>query len=259
MSSNSNPADTIYTCWLKNDVVDFATNDFWPRSVDEGYASQAALADLFKETAIGWKIAATALAGRQHINVDQPLAGRLFDSLCHRNDAVLSLTGNHMAVAEAEFVFTLGKDLPPRQQYYSEEEVAAAIKWLHPGLELPNSRFVDFTKPGAAGLIADNACAHQFVLGEATTEPFDPASLADQHTSLLINGEVASTGYGRDALDGPLNAMVWIANKLSSLGTGLRAGQFVTTGVTGQPTAIKRGDTVRADLGKFGSVTARLT
>jgi len=164
-----------------------------------------------------------------------------------------------MSVAEVEFVFTLSKDLPPRNSHYSEDEIANSIKSLHPGLEIPDSRFTDFTLPGTAGLIADNACAAYFVLGEATNfDEFDPRVLAEHSTSLVINDEVATTGVGADALDGPLHALVWIANTLSELGIGLRAGQFVTTGVTGKPTQVKSGDTVRADLGVFGTVTASI-
>jgi 2-keto-4-pentenoate hydratase len=163
-----------------------------------------------------------------------------------------------MAVAETEFVFTLGHDLPPRETDYSEAEVVQSIQSLHPGLEFPDSRFVDFTLPGTAGLIADNACAWQFVLGDVTTESFDPASLSEYPTSLIINGKTVTTGKGSDALGGPLNALVWIANTLRKLGIGMKAGQFVTTGVTGIPSPVKRGDRVCADLGKFGSVTANL-
>ena len=59
-------------------------------------------------------------------------------------------------------------------------------------------------------------------------------------------------------LGGPLQALVWITNTLRELGIGLEAGQFVTTGVTGQPMAVQQGDSVCADLGPYGAVEARL-
>jgi len=251
-------AETIHQCWTKGETIEYTKSDVWPDTVEQAYAAQSVLAKLRGESVIGWKIAATAVAGRVHINVDQPLAGRLFPSICHGDGVVLPFAGNRMAVAEAEFAFTLGKNLPPKQSEYTEAEVAAAIKSLHPGLEIPDSRFENFTQPGTAGLIADNACTANFVLGDPTTETFNPAALADHPTSLLINGEIATTGQGSDALDGPLKALVWITNKLNQLELGLEAGQFVTTGVTGKPTPIKSGDTVCADLGRYGSVTATI-
>jgi len=251
-------AEIIYQCLLNGDAVDYVQSNFWPETAEEGYAIQAALHQQLGGPIKGWKIAATAIAGRVHINVDRPLAGRITSSMCHADGAQVPFGSNRMAVAEAEFVFTLGRDLPPRKSEYTNEEVALSIQSLHAGLEFPDSRFVDFTLPGTAGLIADNACAWQFVLGDPTSEKFDPASLSDHPTSLIINNRTVTTGQGSDALGGPLTALKWIANTLSYLGIGLQAGQFVTTGVTGLPVAIKRGDTVRADLGKFGSATATL-
>lgn len=251
-------AELIYHCWRQGEVIDYLDSDCWPESVEQGYAMQAALAKLWKEPIKGWKIAATAQAGRAHINVDRPLAGRLYHSICHEDGATLQFGRNRMAVAEAEFVFTLGKDLLPRASLYSEEEIAASIQSLHPGLEFPDSRFLDFTKPGTAALIADNACAGNFVLGKSSNIAFDPQSLIDQPTSLVINGDIVTSGLGADALDGPLSALVWLTNTLSQLGIALKAGQFITTGVTGKPSTIKPGDTVRSDLGKYGSVTASL-
>ena len=248
-------AEVIRHCWSSGDAVDYVKGDLWPDTPEQGYAVQGLIETLRREPVIGWKIAATAEAGRSHINVDRPLAGRLFPSICHQDNAVIPFGRNRMAVAEAEFVFTLGSDLPARSSPYTDSEVADSIESLHPGLELPDSRFRDFTLPGTAGLIADNACASNFVLGEPTKLHFNPYSLAGHKTSLFINDEEVTSGHGHDALDGPLNAMVWIANTLSDLGLGLKAGQFITTGVTGLPSAIKAGDKICADLGKYGSVS----
>ncbi len=251
-------AEVIRHSWSTEGVIDYVKGDLWPDTPEQGYQIQSLIAGLRGEPVVGWKIAATAIAGRDHINVDRPMAGRLFPSICHQDGAVIPFGRNRMAVAEAEFVFTLGKDLPPQSAMYTDEDLADSIQSLHPGLELPDSRFRDFTLPGTAGLIADNACASQFVLGAPTTLDFDLLSLAEHRTALYVNEQEVTSGTGADVLDGPLDAMVWIANTLSELGVGLKAGQFVTTGVTGLPCPIKSGDTVCADLGKYGRVTATL-
>jgi 2-keto-4-pentenoate hydratase len=178
--------------------------------------------------------------------------------MCHADGAELPFGRNRMAVAEAEFVFTLGRDLPPRKSECSTEEIALSIQSLHARLEFLDSRFLDFTLPGTAGLIADNACAWNFILGDPTTEKFDPTTLSNDTTSLTINGKTVTTDKGCDALGRPLTALVWIANTLSNFGIRMQPGQFVTTGVRGLPTPVKRGDTVCANLGKFGSATATL-
>lgn len=136
-------AEVIRHCWNSGDVVDYVKADLWPDTPEQGYVVQSLMAELRGEPVVGWKIAATAIAGRDHINVDRPLAGRLFPSICHLDGAVIPFGRNRMAVAETEFVFTLGKDLPPRQAPYTDEELADSILTLHPGLELPDSRFRD--------------------------------------------------------------------------------------------------------------------
>lgn len=251
-------AEVIRSCWSEGMTVDYVKGDLWPDTVEQGYAVQALLQKLRREPVVGWKIAATAIAGRDHINVDRPMAGRLYPSICHASGSELPFGRNRMAVAEAEFVFTLGCDLPARDKPYTEADVIDSIKSLHPGLELPDSRFSDYTLPGTAGLLADNACAANFILGEATTESFDVQALNDHPTSLFINDEEVTSGRGSDVLQGPLSAMVWIANTLCELGIGLEAGQFVTTGVTGKPMPVKPGDHIIADLGAFGTASVTL-
>jgi len=251
-------AKIIHECWTSDQVVDALTASDCPASPEEGYAVQAAMASLRGEGIRGWKIAATAQAGRQHINVDRPLAGRLYESIVFDDGARVPFENNRMAVAEAEFVFMLGADLVPQQAPYTEAQIADAIASLHPGLEFPDSRFSDFTAVGTACLVADNACARHFVLGAATKEKFDALALAEHPSELWINDAQVTSGYGRDALGGPLTALTWIANTLSGLGIPLRSGEFVTTGVTGKPSPIRQGDHVRVDLGRFGTVSATL-
>ena len=249
-------AQTVLKHWQDGSAFDAFESGLLPGSVADGYAIQAMLAQHRGETVAGWKIAATSAAGRVHINVEHPLAGRLYQPIVMRDGATVELNANRMGVAEAEFVLVVNQDLPPPGNPYTEDEIAQAIGELRPGLEIPDSRFSDFTRVGAASLIADNACAQLFVLGEPTTESFDPRELATHGTQLFVNDEIVTQGTGSDAMGGPLPALTWLVNTINAHGVTLFSGQFVTTGVTGAPSPIAAGDTVRSDLGKFGSVHA---
>ena len=55
-------------------------------------------------------------------------------------------------------------------------------------------------------------------------------------------------------LDGPLDALTWIANELSALGITLRRGQVVTTGIVCEPIPLSPGTRVHADFGPLGTV-----
>src|ERR1700734_3952187 len=136
-----------------------------PRNRAEGHAIQAALEHSSAAKLYGWKIAATSTAGQKHINVDGPMAGRILAETVIPDGGTASMAGNEMRVAEPEFAFRMASDLPPRPSPYPVQQVLDAVASLHPAIEIPDSRFSDFVSAGAAQIIADNACAHLFVLG----------------------------------------------------------------------------------------------
>jgi 2-keto-4-pentenoate hydratase len=110
-----------------------------PRDRVEGYAIQARLEALSGQHTVGWKIAATSQAGQAHIGVDGPLAGRLLKDRVLESGAVISLDGNLMRVAEAEFAFGFGRSLEKRDRPYRMEEVLDAVESLSPAIEVPDS------------------------------------------------------------------------------------------------------------------------
>ncbi len=96
-------AECLITPWrLHTRIVGIAPGDR-PSTRSEGYRVQAALAELTGDRRIGWKIAATSIAGQKHIGVSGPLAGRLLGSRLKENGASVSIGSNIMKVAEAEF------------------------------------------------------------------------------------------------------------------------------------------------------------
>ena len=248
----------IHRCWMAGEVIDALPDGCRPRTLADGYAAQRALAAASGETVVGWKIAATSTSGQRHINVDGPIAGRLLASRVHASPGEVAFGAIRMAVAEAEFAFVMGADLPARQDPYSVEEVLAAVATLHPAIELPDSRFVDFTRAGSAQLAADNACAHEFVLGPATAANWRAIDLATLRVTLTIDDRVATTGSGADALGDPRSALAWIANNHAAQGAALRAGDIITTGVCGKPSTIAAGSRVVADFGVVGATGVTL-
>lgn len=223
----------------------------------EGYAAQRALEAYTTQALFGWKIAATSVAGQQHIHVDGPLAGRLLAERCFSSGATVSLKGNRMLVAEGEFAFRMACDLSPRAAAYTPAEVLAAVATLHPAIEIPNSRFCPFEEAGAAQLIADNACADYFVLGAAVPEIWRSLDLA-AHPVIGIDARgVRHVGEGRNVLGGPAIALAWLVNELSGLGITLAAGQVVTTGTCFKPFAVAPGERVAVDFGALGRIEIR--
>jgi 2-keto-4-pentenoate hydratase len=162
-----------------------------------------------------------------------------------------------MRVGEAEFAFRMGRDLAPRKAPYPVEEVLAAVATLHPAIEVPDSRFEDFTIVGAAQLIADNACGHYFVLGPAAAGAWRSIDLVSHSVEGRI-GKTTREGRGANVLGDPRVALAWLVNELSQLGITVRTGEVVTTGTCLVPLEISPGDLMVADFGPLGTVNVRI-
>lgn len=251
-------ARLINQLWTSGKKCDALPPDLRPHTRDEGYKIADALAKLRDERVIGWKIAATSKAGQEHINVDGPLAGRLYESRVLGPAARISLGANRMKVAEVEFAFRFGYDLPCNSRTYSVSEVMASVASLHLSIEVPDSRYQDFTQVGAPSLIADTACADWLVLGPAIQDEWRNHDLANFGVKGIRNGEEVATGTGRAALGDPRIALTWLVNELCHHADGVKIGTVVTTGTCVVPVAIKAGDHFVADYGVLGQIDVTL-
>jgi 2-keto-4-pentenoate hydratase len=224
----------------------------------EAYETQAAWERQSAHPLAGWKIAATSIAGQKHINVDGPLLGRYIAERVVASGGTIALGSNIMRVAEVEFAFRLARDLSPKHDPYTEHEVFDAVASLHPAIEIPDSRFDDFTTVGAARLIADNACANWMAIGDAFPEDWRTADLAGATPVGRVRGKPDVEGKGSNVLGSPRIAMTWAINELSHHGLTARAGQFITTGTCLVPMAIEAGDDIEGNFGSWGRISVKI-
>lgn len=251
-------AALLLSHWRSNTRMDQIPRAIRPKSRGDGYAVGAALARQSGSAVSGWKIAATSEAGQKHINVDGPIIGRILQERLLPAGADVTLGDNIMKVAEAEFAFSFASDLPARAAPYSHEECMAAVAGLHLSIEVPDSRYNDFTKVGAAQLIADTACASWLVLGPPVQAPWKDIDLSTHVVTGFRNGEKVAEGTGKAVLGDPRKAMTWFVNECAAYGGGVKAGQFVTTGTCIVPMAVKPGDEVVIDYGVLGRHSCRI-
>jgi len=251
-------ANTLWKQWSEGSRIESLPPALRPEDRAAAYAIQAAVCTVSGQAMFGWKIAATSRAGQQHIGVDGPLAGRLLSRRVFKSGASVPLGRNLMRVAEAEFAFRMAQPLPPEGAPYKVEDVMEAVGALHCAIEIPDSRYRDFSRVGAAQLIADNACACWFVLGPEAGVDWRKADLAGHRVSARRNGELVREGKGANVLGDPRLALNWIANELCRYGEWLKAGEFITTGTCVIPVEVSTGDHVVADFGVLGQVEVRL-
>lgn len=255
----------LLPAWQAHARIDGLAPQCRPTSRTEGYQIQRALFEATGEPALGWKIAATSLAGQQHIGVSGPLAGRLSASRCLADNSELSLAHNHMSVIEAEFAFLMGRYVGRElatgagraDQPLTLSQVMECVDGLHIAIEVPNSRYIDFVGAGEAQLIADFACACNVVLGPRVPDQWRDTDLSQHAVTVRRGNEIVATGSGANVLGDPRIGLTWLANELLSQGQQLKAGEVVMTGTCVVPVPVAAGGTMTADFGPFGQVRAR--
>jgi len=86
-------AAIIWQAWQSLTRIDELPADCRPADRVQGYAAQADVVRMSGQKVVGWKIAATSLAGQKHIGVDGPLAGPLLSRRVLESGAPVG-TGN---------------------------------------------------------------------------------------------------------------------------------------------------------------------
>jgi 2-keto-4-pentenoate hydratase len=251
-------AELLLRNWAATTRIAALPEGMRPQTRAEGYQAAAVVAQASGSAVAGWKIAATSEAGQKHINVDGPIIGRILRNRLKEPGAGVPLGGNIMRVAEAEFAFGFVKDMPPRTLPYSDAEALDAVGTLHLSIEVPDSRYEDFTRVGAAQLIADTACASWLVLGPAVDKPWRHIDLSAHAVKGFVNGALKGEGTGKAVLGDPGKALTWFVNEAATYCGGVKAGQFVTTGTCIVPMAIAPGDEVTVDYGVLGTISCRI-
>ena len=85
---------------------------------------------------------ATLASTQQRLGLLAPFLAPLYDRDVQPSPAVLPPSPRFRVVGvEAEIVFAMHADLPPRDGDYTSAEVLAAIEWVAPAIEVVGSRF----------------------------------------------------------------------------------------------------------------------
>ena len=134
---------------------------------------------------------------------------------------------------EPEIAFVLGRNLPPRETLYSEAEVRDAVKEVRLVLEVLGCRYIDPQGFPFVEVLADCVSNQGLFMGPAIPGGLD-APLAEFDLRIeRTDGaapELLKAQHGKHPDGHPLRPLYWIANFQAARGTGLRAGQVVTTG-----------------------------
>ena len=197
----------------------------------------------------GWKLGCTSEPVQKMLNASTPDYGVLFADTARPDGAIIPWADVMQPLVEAEIAFVLGRDIAaapadPAALLAAIAEVRPAIEIVCSRVAAPPLRFVD--------TIADNASAGLYVLGA----PRAPAGLDLVNCAMELrgNGAVVATGFGHVTLDGPLNALAWLARAVTAAGEILRAGEVVMAGSLGPVARPAPGGRYAATIAGIGAV-----
>ena len=228
-----------------------------PKSLQEAYQVQKEVNSLLSPSSNAWKVGSTSEEAQLKLGTTEPGAARVPEQFKFRDGDKIPVFSSHDLWVEGEFAISIGKDLPPREQPYIYEEVYSAIDGVAPSLEFVGSRLKNgLAGSGRLSVTADGGANVALCVGQVVHDWVD-VDLATQRVSLTLNGTEVASGVGSNALENPINVVLWLANH-KRVSQGLFAGEIISTGTCTGLTKVAPGDWVRAEFGAIGSINTWL-
>ena len=213
-------------------------------SAEDAYAVQTAWNRLRLERGervVGRKIGLTSRAIQEQLGVSEPDYGNLWASRHFRaEDGRVEFPAEAFIEPRLEGEISFLMSRPLRGPDVTIEEVLGATEAVAAAFEVVDSRISDW-RITLADTVADNASYGAFTTGPWDARPLE-TDLRTLGMLLHKNGETAETGVGAAALGHPARAVAWLANKLSSFGVNLEAGDVVLSGALSRAVPARRGD-----------------
>src|ERR1700754_1274689 len=205
----------------------------------------------------GHKIGLTSKEMQSALNIDEPDSGVLLDDMFFADGGLVPSDRFIGTRVEAELAFVMKQRLAgPGCTMF---DVLNATDFVVPALEILDTRIerVDPKTKATRKIfdtIADNAANAGIVLGGRPIRPLE-ADLRWIGALCFRNGQLEETGLAAGVLNHPATAVAWLANKIAPNSLALEPGQVVLAGGVIRPIEARKGDTIQADYGAYGSVS----
>ena len=224
-------------------LIDVLPTSAKPKSAADAHAIQEAMVAALADAIGGWKVAAP---------IDgQLVRGALLRSLIFDSPARVPVAVAPMMGVEAEVAFRFDGDMPSSSRDYTYDEVASAVT-AFPAIEVVATRFGDYAGTSLLDRAADFVSNGAFVRGPAVPD-WRRHDLSKLEAVLTIGGQEIVRRIGGHGSGDPLLPAIALVNDLRH-GTGVKAGQVMTTGTYTGMNIAQPGQAVMAAFSGFGAV-----
>ncbi|MCP3740217.1 2-keto-4-pentenoate hydratase [Rossellomorea sp. BNER] len=198
---------------------------------------------------IGWKMGLTSVAKQRSVGVNEPIYGRLTNSM-EVTSNTLSLKGLIHPRVEPEIAFVMKEELKGEQ--LTARDVWKATEFIMPAVEVIDSRYKNFSFT-LIDVVADNASSSRFFLSDQAFSPFQ-SSLDKLEVIMYRNGEKVQSGFGSAVLGHPVKSVIELAKMLHQVGLSIQPGMVILTGGITEAVNVFDGDELKVTFDSFGEI-----
>ena len=129
-----------------------------PQTLADAYARQDAAIALWPDEIAGWKVGGVPEAWAARLGESRLLGPIFRRHLWHaRGDAIvpLPIIPDGFAAVEAEYVFVLATDVPPKRTQWTQAQASGVVAQLRVGVELAGSPLATINQLGPAVVVSD--------------------------------------------------------------------------------------------------------
>lgn len=224
-------------------------------SLDKAYLIQKKLIKhINKGERIGFKSGLTNVKGQKKFQVNEPIAGIMFNPYLGHSSvktSTINLNEYHKPMLELELGFQLKKI--PTKKITSLAELITYLHQVYPIIELPDLGFEQGSL-SAADVIANNSAFHSIIIGDAKTVNKSLLNKINQlKVSLKTQNKRLLQAQSSDALGNQLLSLQWLINHSLEQGYRLRKEDIFITGALGKMIPNKIGN-YEAEFEELGTI-----
>jgi 2-keto-4-pentenoate hydratase len=197
------------------------------------------------EKIVGHKIGLTSDAMQRALGVDEPDFGSIMSSMVVGSRSNIRIADLIAPKVEAEIALWFRGRLPGSK--IGPDDLLGPLSGVSLAIEIIDSRVADWNIT-LAETIADNASSARVVVGRRQIVP-DGMELRDLCLAIRRNDDIVDQGMGSAVMGDPMNAAMWLADKLQEFGTEIYSDQFVMTGAVHAAFSIQAGDHISVSAG----------
>ncbi len=175
------------------------------------------------EKIIGYKAGLTRESSAQKYGLSGPISGVLINEPLSGDGLLIQSNGAHKLMLEQEIAYRFIKET---HKGMTLEELKQSIDAVAPAVELPDISFPS-TDYNGLDIIANNALAYKFIIGEWQPVPVDIDNI---DVSLSCGADLLAKGKSSNVMGGQWEALLWMVNHLSDQGYSIQKNQIVITG-----------------------------